>query len=239
MQENEQEIYWQVIDNKKICGTTKPEKASTFYIKYASSEHFQIIYETESMKTKLHVLPEAQQPLKLVKSTNDQRNISFQLKDTMNKEISCLPQTMVSWKTESPYFILNKRTEYYCLRSDCYICVEKQEHDDEQLKYEVVASKKQEMDNGLMLVYFTPVTKPQDLPAPVQLHIQSDFSEVGDELSQQLRDSAPASAPPPPPIEQPDSGFAPGNDLPSELKDFLQLVGDDYIFPLQVNTEGT
>ena len=65
-------------------------------------------------------------------------------------------------------------------------------------------------------------------PAPVQLRIQSDFSEVEDELSQQSQDSALARAPPPPPIQQPESGFALGNDLPSELKDFFQLVGDIY-----------
>ena len=244
MPASEQEIYWQVINNKEICGTTRVEEASTFYTKHLrTGKLFQIIHKmetkhkTETKQTEMYVLPEPQKPLKLVPATENQQKISFKLKDNKNKRID-LPKSTASWERESPYFIQRP--------SKCYLCVEKQEHkrdDDEQPKYTVAAAKKQEMESGLMLFYFTPVTKLHDPSISVQLHtrIQSDCSEVEDDLSRQSASST-LGGPPPPPAppsiqQQPERGSATGTDSPNELKDFFELVGEDYIFPIQVNAE--
>ena len=93
-----------------------------------------------------------------------------------------------------------------------------------------------------MLFYFTPMIKLHDPSVSVQLHtcthIQYDCSEVEDDLSGQ---SALGGPPPPPTLpsiqQQPECGSATGTDSPNELKDFFELVGEDYIFPIQVNAE--
>jgi hypothetical protein len=199
------------------------------------------------MQTTLYVLPEPQhrQPLKLVPSAN-QKEISFKLKNKVGKAVDP-PKSMASWEGESPYFIqrpsANKSVRSVLAKNKCYLCVE--HHDDEQPKYTVAAAKKREMDNSLMLFYFTPAIKldNQSVHVPIQPpRIKSDFGEVEDDLSR------PESAgltlgglpppPSPPPILQPESDSATGNDLPNELKDFFELVGEDYIFPIQVNAEG-
>ena len=255
LNEGEQEIYLQVIDNK-LCGTTTVEEASTFYIEHvAERKQFKIVHKTEITKTKCYVLPDGHQPLKLVPSSDGEKKISFVLKNSVNKLVG-IPQTTVTWKRESPFFIWQPKIGSRLSRKSWYLYVTKQDkgvkqkHDQDSTlehgksskpKYTVVASDKLETDNSLMLFYFTPVTEPhRDLPASVQLdRIQSDFSEVEDEPSRQLAESTLSGAPPPPSIQQPESGFAPGNNLPSELKDFFELVGEEYIFPLQMTTEGS
>ena len=249
LNEGEQEIYLQVVNNK-LHGTTTVEEASAFYIEHVPErKQLKIIYKTENTKTKCYILPDGHQPVKLVPSTDCERKISFTLKSNVNKQVD-IPQATATWKRESPFFIrrpkvgsrLSRRSEWYLYvtKQDKGV---KQKHDQDSTlersesskpKYIVVASDKLEMDNSLMLFYFTPVTEPhRDLPVSVHLdRIQSDFSE--DEPSRQSADSTLSGAPPPPPIQQPESGFAPGNDLPSELKDFFKLVGEEYIFPLQM-----
>jgi hypothetical protein len=239
---SEQKIYWQVINNKEICGTTRVNEASIFYIKHSCTrKQFQIIYKTEALQTKLYVVPEAQQPLKLVTSAN-QNEISFTLKTTSGESVDP-PESKASWETNSPYFIQRPNTNRGLIFTDeCYLRVEKQGYHDEQPKYTVAAAKKQEMDNGLMLFYFMPVTKLHD-PVSILLRtrIQYDSSEVEDDLSQPESTGSTLGGPPPPPPPiqlQPESGSAIGGDLPNELKDFFELVGEDYIFPIQVNAEG-
>ena len=241
LHKSEQDIYWQAINNEEIYGTTKAEEASTFYIKHAS-KRFQIVYKTETKKTECYVLPdgsEGNQPLKLVTST-ESKKISFTLKNNVNESVG-IPQTIASWKKESPFFIQRPKIRGKLGRKGlCYhLHVKKQEHDEPStLKYTVVASDKPEMDNSLILFYFTPVTESNHhLPASVQLRTQSDFSQVEDELSRQSADSTLSAGHPPPPIQQPESGSSPDGDLLSELKDFFELVGEEYIFPLQVKTE--
>ena len=95
-----------------------------------------------------------------------------------------------------------------------------------------------------MQFYFIPVTKLRDPSVSVQLHtnIESDCSEVEDDLSGQ---SALGGPPPPPPPavlsiqQQPECGSATSTDSPNALKDFFELVGEDYIFPIRVNAEGS
>ena len=198
------------------------------------------------MQTVLYVLPESQQPLKLVQGTKNQTEISFILKNKVN-ELVDPPESMASWKTKSPYLIQRPRTNKGITpvlpKNKCYLCVEKKEHqrdNDDQPKYTVAAAKKREMDNSLMQFYFTPVKTLHYQSVSVQLlhtRIQNDCSEVEDDLSGQ---SALGGSPPPsPPIQQqPERGSATGTDSPNELKDFFELVGEDYIFPIQVNAEG-
>ena len=223
-----------MINNKEICGTTKVEEASTFYTKLSrTGKLFQIIHklenktETEQTEMYMYVLPEPQQPLKLVPGIDNQQKISFKLEDNKSEKINP-PRSGSSWARE-PYFIQRPKKE-------CYLCAKKKEHqrdDDKQPKYTVAAANKKETESGLMLFYFIPVTKPDALPVSVQLHtrIQNDSSEA--EL---------AAGPPPPPAlpsiqQQPECGSATGTDSPNELKDFFELVGEDYIFPIQVNAE--
>ena len=248
---SEQDIYWLVI-NKEICGTTRVEEASIFYTKHScAGKLFQIIHKIETKQTEIYVLPEPQPPLKLVPATENQQKISFKLKDKKH-EPTVPPKSTASWERESPYFIqrpsTNKGVRSALPKNKCYLCVEKiKEHqcdDDEQLKYTIATAKKREMDSGLMQFYFIPVTKLRDPSVSVQLctNIESDCSEVEDDLSGQ---SALGGPPPPPPPaalsiqQQPKCGSATSSDSPNELKDFFELVGEDYIFPIRVNAEGS
>ena len=246
---SEQEIYWQVINNKEICGTTRVEEASTFYTKHScTGKQFQIIHKTETKQTEMYVLPEPQQPLKLVPAIENQQKISFKLKDNKNELIDP-PKSTASWERKSPYFIERPSTKKGIRsalpKNKCYLCVEKKEHqrnDDKQPKYVFAAAKKREMDNGLMQFYFTPVATLHNPSVSVQLstRIQYDSSEVEDDLSGQSALGGPPPPPPPAPPsiqQQPECGSATGTDSPNELKDFFELVGEDYIFPIQVNAE--
>ena len=64
--------------------------------------------------------------------------------------------------------LLHSATKHKGIRSalpknKCYLCVEKEhQRDNEQPKYTVSAAKKQETESGLMLFYFTPMTKLHD-----------------------------------------------------------------------------
>ena len=250
----EQEIYWQVINNKEICGTTRVEEASTFYTKHSDTEKlFHIIYKieakhkTETKQTEMYVVPEPQKPLKLVPAIDNQQKISFKLKDNKSEKIDP-PRSSASWEEESPYFIqrpsTNKGIRSALPKNKCYLCVEKehQRDDDEQPKYIVAAAKKGETESSLMLFYFTPMIKLHDPSVSVQLHtcthIQYDCSEVEDDLSGQSALGGPPPPLAPPSIQQqPECGSATGTDSPNELKDFFELVGEDYIFPIQVNAE--
>ncbi len=238
---SEQKVFWQVI-NKEICATTRVDEASTFYIQYkCTRKRFQIIHKTEPMQTTLYVLPEPQhrQPLKLVPSAN-QKEISFKLKNNIGEAVDP-PKTMASWERDSSYFIQRPKRSIIT-KDKCYLRVKKQEHCDEQSKYTVAAAKKREMDNSLMLFYFTPTIKLHNQPVPIQPHrVHSDFGEVEDSRSRPDSAGSTLSGPPPPPspppIQQPENGSVPGN-MSNELKDFFELVGEDYIFPIQVNAEG-
>ena len=206
-----------------------------------TGKQFQIIhkleakYKTETKQIKMYVLPEPQKPLRLVPAIDNQQKISFKLKDNKNEPIDP-PKSGTSWERESPYFIQRPSTNRR-LMDKCYLCATKQEH--QQLKYTVAAAKKQEMESGLMLFYFTPRTKLHDLLVSVQLHtrIQDDYSEV--ESAGSILGGPPPPPPPAPPLiqQQPECGSATGTDSPNELKDFFELVGEDYIFPIQVNAE--
>ena len=234
-----------MINNNEVCGTTRVEEASIFYTKHMhTGKQFQIIhkleakYKTETKQIKMYVLSEPQQPLKLVPAIDNQQKISFKLKDNKNEPIDP-PKSGTSWERESPYFIQRPSTNRR-LQDKCYLCAKKQEHqcdDSERPKYTVAAARKQEMESGLMLFYFTPRTKLHDLSVSVQLHtrIQGDYSEV-ESAGSTLGGSPPPPAPPS--IQhQPECGSATGTDSPNELKDFFELVGEDYTFPIQVNAE--
>ena len=129
---SEQDIYWQVINNKEICGTTRVEEASTFYTKHScTGKLFHIIHKTETKQTEIYVLPEPQPPLKLVPATENQQKISFKLKDKKN-EPTDPPKSTASWERESPYFIqrpsTNKGVRLALQKNKCYLCVEKKEY---------------------------------------------------------------------------------------------------------------
>ena len=258
----EHEIYWGVIGNE-IYGTTNASEASTFYIQCNEEQFCRIIYKTSDLQTQYFATVQrpfaTECPLKLVPSPKHEQDISFTLMSITKKSVP-IPQSEEEWKGGSPFFIklpaggvpivghLYKPARYINIRriieewkkkpisSDADSTsgtspvpksketreTQNRESTAKKLKYSTGSSASLDGPGQHVITtqfYFTPVKIVQGNtvtfaggPPPPLSRIESDFASGGDEVIRQQED-----------------------DIDARLKkDFIELVGSEYVFPLPV-----
>ena len=256
MDGNEQEIFWTVNSQGQgleIHGTVSVEEASIFYIKH-DGDQFRIIHRRkvnldQCHKTEYFVYPSVDQPLTLKESTDNIKNVQFTLKNNVNKEVA-IPQTAADWMQRSPFFIKRPQIGIHIpiltTPSVCFLCIAK--HNEPDLpEYTVTSTDKEDATNRLMLFYFKPTTDDCKFPVHVTLpakRIESDFSAgllpppllptVEDKLPGQPADSIDDEQLH---IENDSNPIKTKLLSEPEQAAFFELVGKEYTFPLQMNTQ--
>ena len=160
--EREQEIYWQV-NNEKVYGTTVASEASSFYVECKGDWSYHMTHKTSELQTEMYLMIkrpfDAACPLQLVQSPKRNEDTCFILIDTMKKQVK-IPQTEDKWKggfyiklPAGGLPILGRYT--YPQR---FISVKKCEESTTS-KYSTASCARSDMKGNITLFYFTPVVR--------------------------------------------------------------------------------